>query len=101
MFLQQGNCLIHVTAADGKADILGFIPSDGLQDDVNIDILLPQQGEDLVGDSGLIFHPHQRQTGYVLVFATPLIWVFSICFATSLTFVPGFFSKLDSTSKFT
>ena len=68
MFLQQGNCLIHVTAADGKADILGFIPSDGLQDDVNIDILLPQQGEDLVGDSGLIFHPHQRQTGYVLVF---------------------------------
>ena len=68
MGLQQGHGLVHVAAADGEADVLALVPADGLEDDVHVDVLLAQQREDFIGDTGAVLHAHQGQTGYVLVF---------------------------------
>ena len=54
ILLQDGSGLLRVAPGHGEADVLAAVAADGLKDDVHIDLLLGQQGEDLKGDPRLI-----------------------------------------------
>ena len=47
VLLEQRHRLVHVAAAHGKADVLGPLPANGLDDDVHVDVFLSQQREHL------------------------------------------------------
>lgn len=83
--LQNGLGGLGVVPGHGEADVLALVPADGLQDDVYVDVLLGQQGENLKGDAGLIGQTHQGQAGYVLILGN----------AADVNFFHGFYNLLD------
>ena len=46
-----------------EGDIFGFLPSDGLQDNVHINIIFCQQIKQLKGNTRLILKAHNRNSG--------------------------------------
>ena len=66
------------------------VPSDGLEDNVHIDSLLSQQGENLKGDAGLVGKSDQGDPGHILILGNTAHMCFFHCLHNLLHFCTRF-----------
>ena len=63
VLVQDALHLLLVLFVDGKGNVFGILPADGLENYVHVDVMLAQQVKDLEGDAGVVIQADQGDPG--------------------------------------